>query len=396
MSSVQPQLCCEIPDEKMSWEYVAGFFDGEGSVVRYKCENERTKYGLSIAQVNQEVLQKIVEFTGVGSIYTYPRNNPNHSALSTVYIGHHEEQAKFTRNVLPYSIVKAKKLRRCLAFIEGREWYANAKLRNVDKNQLALEHEQGVSFRRLGEKYGLAPSAIFHYLKKPSKMITAYPKVSLVSDDVSHKKDISWAYVAGFFDAEGHITKDRTRATYVAGMCQTSIEVLERIVSFMGFGRICKHVYENPNYRPIYKLQIVAHHDLEEFAKHVLPHSIVKAKLLGECLEFVQNRKWFAWAKLRGVSNDQLASEYYGGLRVEDLASKYSVSMHTILYHLCRVGVVMRPKGRISSIDKAQLLSLHHQGLRTKALSQRLGLAPSTIRRHLRLLDVAPYHNQWT
>ncbi len=48
----------------MKWEYIAGFFDGEGSIIR-----KRSGYALMIPQTNITVLNAIKSFTGVGNVY---------------------------------------------------------------------------------------------------------------------------------------------------------------------------------------------------------------------------------------------------------------------------------------------------------------------------------------
>lgn len=57
----------------MTWEYIAGFFDGEGSI----CHNGKG-YRVTIVQTNQEVLDDIVQFSGVGSVI---KNHKEKSSL---------------------------------------------------------------------------------------------------------------------------------------------------------------------------------------------------------------------------------------------------------------------------------------------------------------------------
>lgn len=56
----------------MTWEYIAGFVDGEGSIVKRKLA-----YNLYISQTDFEVLEKIRRFTGVGVIYEVDQRRPN-------------------------------------------------------------------------------------------------------------------------------------------------------------------------------------------------------------------------------------------------------------------------------------------------------------------------------
>ncbi len=49
----------------MNWNYIAGFFDGEGTI--NPCENNRYKVG--ITQANKKVLEEIQLFTKIGHIH---------------------------------------------------------------------------------------------------------------------------------------------------------------------------------------------------------------------------------------------------------------------------------------------------------------------------------------
>ena len=48
----------------MNWDYIAGFVDGEGSIVKRK-----KGYNLLISQTNAEVLENIRDFVGSGYVY---------------------------------------------------------------------------------------------------------------------------------------------------------------------------------------------------------------------------------------------------------------------------------------------------------------------------------------
>jgi hypothetical protein len=56
----------------MTWEYIAGFIDGEGAIVKKK-----QVYNLYISQTNFEVLEEIRLFTRVGKIYEVSQRRPN-------------------------------------------------------------------------------------------------------------------------------------------------------------------------------------------------------------------------------------------------------------------------------------------------------------------------------
>ncbi len=64
----------------MDWNYIAGFFDGEGSILKH----DPTNYRISIPQTNEEVLQKIKTFSNMGNIFK-TRKRKEHWKDSWVY-----------------------------------------------------------------------------------------------------------------------------------------------------------------------------------------------------------------------------------------------------------------------------------------------------------------------
>lgn len=119
----------------MSWQYIAGFFDGEGSFCIRVYDN--TKYGggaknkglratVAACQMtaNKRVLQKISRFLPEHKIqhtlydckYTYQ----NHCMMSWIKMGHRAHLKKFLKKTLPYLIVKRKIGLQILKFCEKK------------------------------------------------------------------------------------------------------------------------------------------------------------------------------------------------------------------------------------------------------------------------------------
>ncbi|MEK7506786.1 MAG: LAGLIDADG family homing endonuclease [Patescibacteria group bacterium] len=97
----------------MNWAYIAGFFDGEGSITRH------TKgYRITIAQTNFEVLEKIRKFASAGSIIE-PKKRKKHWKDSWVYyIASQRQICDFLNKILIYLIVKKEKVELALPVIE--------------------------------------------------------------------------------------------------------------------------------------------------------------------------------------------------------------------------------------------------------------------------------------
>jgi len=88
--------------EKMSLEYIAGFFDGEGCV-----DHTYDKYSglrLRFTQKDRYVLDKIQKYLGCGRIYRENRDGMHRLLLR------YKTARKVARLLLPYLIVKKQKV----------------------------------------------------------------------------------------------------------------------------------------------------------------------------------------------------------------------------------------------------------------------------------------------
>lgn len=131
----------------MTWQYIAGFFDGEGSV-----SGVDGRYRISIPQTNKKVLCRIRKFSKVGTIIT-PTKREEHWKDAWVYTIHKQENvAMFLEKMLPYLIVKEVRAR--LALRSSREVVRRIKIRK--KRQVAriskIRHLRaiGLNYRQIG------------------------------------------------------------------------------------------------------------------------------------------------------------------------------------------------------------------------------------------------------
>lgn len=85
----------------MTWQYIAGFFDGEGSI-SYNGKG----YRLTISQSHYTVLKQIHTFTGVGHIFKVTKRQA-HWKDSWVYsISKQSDIVLFLKQIKPYLVVK--------------------------------------------------------------------------------------------------------------------------------------------------------------------------------------------------------------------------------------------------------------------------------------------------
>jgi len=85
----------------MTWEYVAGFFDGEGSIV-----HNGKGFRIAITQTNEEVLKKIQKLSGAGYILTLKKRKSHWKDSWLFYIAKQEDVYRFILGIKDYLIVK--------------------------------------------------------------------------------------------------------------------------------------------------------------------------------------------------------------------------------------------------------------------------------------------------
>ncbi len=134
----------------MDWSYVAGFIDGEGSITR----NGDTDYRITIPQTNQEVLETIKTFSGVGNICKV-RKRKSHWKESWIYaVAKQEDVLVFLRNVYPRLIVKRGIVRRLIPVVADIVSAQRKKRLNLQKNieRSKFLRGKGLSYRAIGKK----------------------------------------------------------------------------------------------------------------------------------------------------------------------------------------------------------------------------------------------------
>lgn len=106
----------------MDWSYVAGFFDGEGSIHKDKKSNSWT---VQLTQKDREVLDQIREFlinhsiSPVGIYYRLNGKtiNDKHFDIHILIFSKRANVIRFFQAVLPYLIVKKAKAKEALIYL---------------------------------------------------------------------------------------------------------------------------------------------------------------------------------------------------------------------------------------------------------------------------------------
>jgi len=137
----------------MNWNYIAGFFDGEGTI--NPCENNRYKVG--ITQANKKVLEEIQLFTKIGHIHSIKKRKSHWKNAWIYYISKQEDVYKFLNTISPRLIVKRKEILKIIPKLkEKTAQIKEQKLKVIKRKQLAEKlREKGLSFREIGKRLGI-------------------------------------------------------------------------------------------------------------------------------------------------------------------------------------------------------------------------------------------------
>ena len=132
----------------MNWDYIAGFFDGEGSITDYK-----RKCRVTITQTNKEVLERIRSFAEVGSVAEITKRKSHWKDSWVYYISKQTDLLKFLNGVVPRLMVKRKLAQNAIVVLEyklrGREVRRQKLFLRMQKARKL--RKQGLSYRDIGK-----------------------------------------------------------------------------------------------------------------------------------------------------------------------------------------------------------------------------------------------------
>jgi intein/homing endonuclease len=95
--------------------WLAGLFDGEGSIIFYKSLSKHDCIRISITNTVKELMDKVQEIIGIGNIYARPiPENPKHNRCWH-WQCHGGNARIILRQILPWLIVKKEKATKVLA-----------------------------------------------------------------------------------------------------------------------------------------------------------------------------------------------------------------------------------------------------------------------------------------
>jgi hypothetical protein len=139
-----------VDHPNMTWQYIAGFFDGEGSLCL-----SNGRYFLSISQTNEEVLVAIREFAGVGRVHKVTKRKQHWRDAWIYQIGKRAHILSFLMNIVDHLIVKRDLVQ--LAILRLRYDIANHKPRfkRERAEMFAAMYADGKSFSDIQRETGV-------------------------------------------------------------------------------------------------------------------------------------------------------------------------------------------------------------------------------------------------
>jgi hypothetical protein len=104
----------------ISWEYIAGFFDGEGFIqISVRGRNRQTYLKIGFSNNDEDVLKEIQEVTG-GKIWQNRRKNPRHKPSYLLNVIGLQARAVLL-NMLPSLRIKKRRAELALEFCDWRD-----------------------------------------------------------------------------------------------------------------------------------------------------------------------------------------------------------------------------------------------------------------------------------
>lgn len=267
-------------ENSVDWAYVAGFFDGEGSVCCYeKVRADRggavqRQFGASFYQSSFHVLDEVAKFLvseGIAAKVLIHHKDQSSGRIKDawlVQVSGLRSTYMLLRKMAPFLIVKRGRVLDKLDWIDA--------LTDNAVVEGSLDNVSGSALRR-------------------------YMEVAEVRDKMPsvQREPVSWKYVAGFFDGEGSVQcyerigkagKQRLHRQFRATIYQNDRGVLEEIARFLGNEGIRSSLIVHqtkPNGHTSWQLQIGSVGNAYAFLTKILPCVLVKASAVEEAIRFI-------------------------------------------------------------------------------------------------------------
>ncbi|MBU1988150.1 MAG: hypothetical protein KKD94_01555 [Nanoarchaeota archaeon] len=141
----------------MNWDYIAGFIDGEGSIIL-----KPPRVRIYISNTNKEVLDEIRKFLGCGKVYEINRKNADKKWRKQYgwTICSHKEVLRILKNLKNRLVIKKELCKEAIFYIENKRWQKYY----LSEEELNKWKYLGSS-RKIAKKLGVSQFSVLKYLK---------------------------------------------------------------------------------------------------------------------------------------------------------------------------------------------------------------------------------------
>jgi len=136
----------------MDWNYIAGFFDGEGSVT-----HNGKGYRITVPQTDEGVLVEICKFTKLGHVIKLRKREAHWKDSWLYYIANKKDVCRFLKKTRPYLVIKREKSVSAIKDLE-KELIIMARKKKVHdrrKKQAKKLRSRGLDYRAIGKKLNI-------------------------------------------------------------------------------------------------------------------------------------------------------------------------------------------------------------------------------------------------
>jgi len=109
----------------LDWSYIAGLFDGEGTVTHSPKGNHgnRPEVGIRIYNTDRKPLDHIKDFCAFGHVYAMRHRGPwRYKICYSFDTSNHEDVLSFAEKILPHAIIKRRQLEELVVAIKTYKW----------------------------------------------------------------------------------------------------------------------------------------------------------------------------------------------------------------------------------------------------------------------------------
>lgn len=136
----------------MNWDYIGGFFDGEGTLV-----GRRKGFRIGITQTNKKVLEEIKSFSQIGRICSITKRKLHWKDSWVYFVAKQSDVYLFLKKVEPKVVVKKKLVGKAIRALRiYLEIEKRKKLIFETKVKEAKDlRSQGLTYREIGKRLSI-------------------------------------------------------------------------------------------------------------------------------------------------------------------------------------------------------------------------------------------------